>query len=365
MDKIEIPIIKLHQSVWDMYVGVMSALDLYSIAEVDRIRLESLKIPKYAGFQRALVQDRVNSIRDYLRTPECTFPNSIILTIDSDYIEEWEDLQKLDNISSLKIRKEKGAVKIIDGQHRAAALDASDSDFQVIVTIFVDLEIVKCAQIFAKINSTQKAVNPSIAFQLFGYAEKRSPRKTAHEIAEVLNNTKGSPFYKKLKMLGTKDDWAKGTLSQSTFCKHLMRLYSKDPEKDENLLLRNEILEDYPGYPVRAFFRQGNDDRILGIVWKYFYNVAKTWENQWDDGTGRSILTKTTGYASFIEVLKQWLLSERAKQVLEDKGVKEAFNKIKDKYVEQDKNFVRENYPAGNQGVVKLRDSLLGDLGLQ
>jgi len=365
MSFIEIPLIKARQSEWDMYVGVISAKDLYYIAEVDRIRLESLKVPKYAGYQRALAEHRVNSIRDYLNTPDSTFPNSIIMSIDSEYISTWKGVDLPNNkFSLLKIKKEKGAIKIIDGQHRCAALDSAKEDFYTIVTIFVDLDIIKCAQIFSKINSTQKSVNPSIAFQLFGYAENRSPQKTAHDIAEALNETKGSPFYRKLLMLGTKDEWSKGTLSQSTFCKHLMRLYTKNPESDENSLLREQKLTMYENYPLRETFIKGEDNRILEILWKFFYHIAKTWEGQWNDATGPSILVKTTGYIAFIEVMKKWLLGPNKKQVLNDEGVEEAFARIKATYENNEKKFVRTLYPSGQQGVQLLRDSLINDLNL-
>jgi DGQHR domain-containing protein len=360
---IEIPVTRVHQNVGDFYVGVMNAMDLYHIAEADRIRLRDLKIPKYAGYQRALLEDRVENIRLFLSTPESTFPNAIILSIDSDSIVNWEDVKGDYGTSILKIKREGKVAKIIDGQHRAAALDVAEEGFQVIVSLFVDLEMARCARIFAKINSTQKAVNPSIAFQLFGYSEERSPQRTAHEIAEKLNTTEGSPFYKRLLMLGTKDEWSKGTLSQSSFCKELMRLFSKDPVKDEYRLLNKQKLESYSGYPLRDFFRKGDDSKILEVVWKYFFNIATTWKSQWEQK--ESILPKTTGYSAFMQVLRSWLKSERSNEVLQDTGVKEAFHKIRQKYETDQHRFVRKNYPAGNQGVIMLRNELLKDLELE
>ena len=76
----------------------------------------------------------------------------------------------------------------------------------------------------------------------------------------------------------------------------------------------------------------------------------------------KSVLLKTTGYSALIEVLRRWLLSDQANQVINDSGVAEKFAKIKKKYEEKDKKFIRENYPAGNQGVIVLRNSLLSDL---
>ncbi len=364
MELIECPAIKVHQNIGDLYLGVMKAHDLFHIAKTDRIRLESLKIPKYAGFQRALVSWRVDEIRDYLNTPRSTFPNALILNLDSEFIEDWAEPGGPRDVTLLKIRREPGAVTIIDGQHRAAALDAAASEFSVIVSIFIDLKLTQCAEIFAKINSTQKAVNPSIAFQLFGYAEERSPQRTAHEIAEVLNTTKGSPFYRRLRMLGTKDAWSEGRLSQATFCKELMRLYTRDPLEDENRLLRGERTEEYSGYPLRKLFIRDQDKGMLELVWKYFVRVAETWPDQWLDKTGDSILPKTTGYAALMAVLRKWLLGDRGRDVETDRGVREGFAQIRERYNRPEKRFVRLNYPAGNQGVTLLRDSLMADLNL-
>jgi DGQHR domain-containing protein len=362
MDTIKIPVIKVTQNIGDFYAGVISALDLQYISKADTLRLTDLKIPKYAGYQRALIPERVDDIRDYLLTPQSTFPNAIIVNIDSEYIKNWDSIKGQESVSVLEIKREKGVVQIIDGQHRVAALDAVDKDFLVILSIFIDLELTQRAGIFAKINSTQKSVNPSIAFQLFGYAEDRSPQKTAHDIAEILNTTTGSPFYKRLRMFGTKDEWTKGTLSQSTFSKTLMTLYSSDPVSDENKLLRNEELEPNNKCPLREYFRNKDDKTVLTIVWKYFYNVYQTWPDQWNDLDGQSILVKTTGYIALIQVLRQWLLSKNSSQIINNNGVIEMFEQIKSKY--ENFRFVRANYPSGNQGVIILRDSLLKDLNL-
>lgn len=199
---------------------------------------------------------------------------------------------------------------------------------------------------------------------MFGYAEGRSPQRTAHEIAQTLNTTEGSPFYRRLRMLGTKDDWSIGTLSPSTFCKQLMRLYTKNPQQDENNLLLRKALESYYGHPLRSLFIEGKDDQILKITWRFFYHIAKTWPDQWSVQNVDSILVRTTGYAAFVEVLRAWLLSPRAREVLQDMGVREALDDIKDRYSASESRFVRANYPAGNQGVQRLRNGLVRDLGL-
>jgi DGQHR domain-containing protein len=361
---IQIPVLSIKQNNWQIYVGSINAMDLFETSKSDKLRLENIRIPKYAGYQRPLVKERVEEIKDYLNTQISTFPNSIIVSLDSEYIKNWTEIQENKNVGFIEIEKEPGVFTIIDGQHRAAALDAASENFKVILSIFIDLEIIKAAEIFAKINSTQKAVNPSIAFELFGYSDRRSPQRTAHDIAKVLNETIGSPFYKKLRMLGTKDDWAKGNLSQSTFAKALFKLFTKNHVEDENALIRGEKLVDYPNYPLRKYFIAEEDNEILSIVWKFFFHVANTWPEQWSDSNVLSILKKTTGYISFIEILKIWLIKDPT-QVLNDEILIKTLDSIKDKYSSDEFCFIKDTYPAGSQGVIKLRDQLLVDLNLE
>lgn len=62
---------------------------------------------------------------------------------------------------------------VIDGQHRLFAFAKADADkrldIQLICAVFLDLPKPLQAQLFATINSTQKAVDRSLTFELFGY----------------------------------------------------------------------------------------------------------------------------------------------------------------------------------------------------
>lgn len=373
--QIEIPVIEVHQNKGDFLVGVMKARDLYSLAQADRMRLEALEVPKYAGIQRPLDHARVEQIRDYLETPTSNFPNAIVVTLDSHYILEWPDGDDpASRTSRIIVEKADNVMTIIDGQHRAAALDAADDDFEVIVSIFLDLAEIDCAEIFAKINSTQKKVNASIAFQLFGYSRHRSPQRTAHDVAYQMNKTPGSPFHRRILMMGKKDAFCTdGYLSQSAFCKGIMSLYARSPEKDQNALAKGKPLEMYGGFPLRRWFIEASDENILETVWIYFYHVASVWQDQWYDKGGTSILAKTTGFNALVQVLKKYLIllsrrndsgltREEVRKGLED--LKKSMDEVRDKYEGADFRFVRANWPAGNQGVVKLRDRLLEDLGI-
>lgn len=83
------------------------------------------------------------------------------------------------------------------------------------------------AYVFSIINSKQTRVNPSIVYDLFSLAERRSPQKTCHEIARGINSNPDSLFIK------AKNAWKKeinqdnASLSQSTFIKYLIQHISK------------------------------------------------------------------------------------------------------------------------------------------
>ena len=99
-----------------------------------------------------------------------------------------------------------------------------------------DLTVAEEAYIFSTINSNQRKVDPSLIYDLFDVSTNRSPQKTAHEIARVMNSSTSSPFYNRLKMLGKKASGQdKASLSQGTFAKSILMLISKKPDEDARL----------------------------------------------------------------------------------------------------------------------------------
>ena len=361
---INIPVIEITQNKMVMYIGAANARDVNRLAYNDTIRLENIRIPKYAGLNRPLDLRRIKEIEDFLSTPIGRFPNSIIVSIDSEKIKSWKKLEDGSRMSILSIEDSNDVLTVIDGQHRVAALKSAAEDFQVVLTIFIDLNIVEMAEIFARINSTQRTVNPSIAYQLFGYFENRSPKKTAHDIAMLMNTKDASPFFKKLKMMGTRDGYTIGNLSQATFSKYLITLYSGDATKDEYAILKNKKLEDDYKFPLRKYFISDQDNVIISIYWGFFHHVSRTWPKQWDNSNTISILGKTTGYIAFVAVLNEWLRKHESVDLLDDKQLIGLFDNIKSKYDAPENKFISDNYRAGSEGVRKLRDSLFSDFEL-
>src|SRR5262249_13355622 len=144
---------------------------------------------------------------------DSAFPNSLILaanlkdedgTIEEDEASRWSLTERQECGSyNLVIPSSKKLAAIIDGQHRLFAFKFAASsrlDTQVICSVFVDLPKPFQAQLFATINSTQKPVDKSLTYELFGYniseeSEKYwSPDKLAVFLARKLNVEAGSPL---------------------------------------------------------------------------------------------------------------------------------------------------------------------------
>ena len=122
-------------------------------------------------------------------------------------------------------------LEIIDGQHRLYAFsgdDELDTDFQVPVVIYDDLDISWQAYLFWTINVTPKRINPSMAYDLYpllrtddwleqvegplAYRETR-----AQELTEALWGHPDSPWCRRIGMLGRE----RGKVTQAAFVRSL------------------------------------------------------------------------------------------------------------------------------------------------
>jgi DGQHR domain-containing protein len=132
----------------------------------------------------------------------------------------------------------------LEERSRLASVSADRRTFQVMAAIFVGIDISDQAYIFATVNLEQTKVRKSLAFDLFELAKTRSPYKTCHNVAVGLDKIKESPFFKRIKRLGTATPGREQeTITQSTFVDALVRYISPEPKVDRDLLLRGQTLE--------------------------------------------------------------------------------------------------------------------------
>src|ERR1700685_2422738 len=91
--------------------------------DVRRRMQEERDVEKYLGIQRPLNPARVKNLKQYVKFLDATFPTSVILAVESDYVTYDEKRLEL-TISNTRKGSERPDVafrnlfRVIDGQHR-------------------------------------------------------------------------------------------------------------------------------------------------------------------------------------------------------------------------------------------------------
>lgn len=369
---IDVRCLDAKQPIGTMYVAIIDSGDLEKISYADVRRLElgtdNREVEDYIGIQRELNPAREEKIGKYVNLIDATFPNSIILAISSRHASYNSET----NIMNIVYAED--VAKVLDGQHRIAGLrhyEGRDATFQVIVTIYIDMELEDQAIVFATINKEQKNVSNSLVADLFEFAKTRSPQKTAHNIARALNKKQGSPFYKKIKILGTAVNKETETITQDTFVKSLLKYITSDPQADRNfykihrgkenqLELANEK-ESQRLFLRNMFIIDTDDIKIAQLLFNYFYAVSLKWPNAWNSGSDNNILNKSTGFSALMRFFKDAYLSfNRIGDVIS----KEEFANILSPVTIQEDRFTKEVYIPGSSGQGQLYRDLLNQSGL-
>jgi DGQHR domain-containing protein len=374
------------QPVGSFYMAKISHRDLIKITHVDvrRIEKEERDVERVLGIQRPLSKARVAEIGAYVNTMDANFPTSIILAIDT-FVKKGEETEragadedeekKIQNIfynkgtRQLEVRSDERVAKVLDGQHRIEGLRAlkpENEPFDLPVTIFVDPDIEQQALIFATINKTQTKVNKSLVYDLFELAKSRSPEKTCHNIAIVLNHKPDSPFRNKIKILGTADDAAMETLTQATFVEALLKYISKHPMQDRDFLKRNpgKMLPDISSNEKAQlflfdWFREGEDAKIAKLMLNFFSAVQKRWPTAWD--SFGFVLNRTTGYLGLMRFFKDVSLHLGINtEIPTIEQFRQIFNRVK----LEDRDFSKERFIPGTTGQRDLYQKILADTGV-
>lgn len=373
---VDIPFVEVNQPIGRFYVASMKCKDILEIARFDIRRIErdeTNDIDNYFGIQRKPSPNRLKEISEYVKFVDATFPNNIVIAIKS--LQSEVSDEKIRNIKvengKLSIRRNEMIAQIIDGQHRLLGLqkaiddnplfsDNLKEDFELPVTIYVDMDIENQSMVFATINKAQTKVNKSLVYDLYDLANTRSPNRTAHNIVRVLNDNNKSPLKNKIKMLGVADDNLNETIAQATIVECIVKYISKNALKDRDDLKRKVSLE--MGNDKKLFFRnwfiQEKDLLIARTLLNYFLSVQNKWETAWNNN---SILVKSTGIIAFMNLLSNLL---KDKQFTEVEFTKELFDEIFLKVQIKDEDFNNDNYPSGGIGQSKLRKELLEQINL-
>ena len=231
--------------------------------------------------------------------------------------------------------------------------------------IFVGIDLSDQAYIFATVNLEQTKVRKSLAFDLFELARTRSPYKTCHNVAVGLDTVTESPFFHRIKRLGTATPGReRETITQSTFVDALVRYISAEPKLDRDFLLRGEKLpladtDTLKQFCFRNLFIRGEDAAIGRIIQNYFDGVRAKWPKAWDDFSEGVMLNKTNGFRALMAIFgRVYTFVAAPGEMVTPKKFEEVFKRSKLK----DEDFSTERFKPGTSGEVKLRNELIDQL---
>lgn len=316
--KITIPTLKARQPIGDLFFSTMSHDQIVKITyfDVRRVLQDSRDVERYLGIQRPLNISRVGQLNEYVNFYDATFPTAIILAVDEQYA-DYNEVTKELTLSNVKRGDVKPTIaisniaRVLDGQHRIAGLrEFGGKNFDVPVTIFIGADIADQAHIFATVNLEQQKVNKSLTYDLYSLANSRSPQKTCHSVAVVLDRDPDSPFYERIKRLGLATEGRDfEPISQAAFVESLMKYISRDAKQDRDIILRGGRLEPIVAselwdLPFRNMFILERDVQIVQVMYDYFSAVKERWPHAWEDKSRGNMLNRTNGFRALMRAFK-------------------------------------------------------------
>ncbi|WP_394538805.1 DGQHR domain-containing protein [Lysobacter enzymogenes] len=359
----QVPALVVDQPLGVFFVTVLPAELLLEVAYSDALSAtysETAQSYELHGTQRLPQPKRLDPIAEFINRTDAAFPNAIILAANfrkEDGLSEDEPNsdtdtagdEGIDNVGNeheaitnsavdrrwrvdpnaaggytLTIPTKAKLAAIIDGQHRLFAFTralARRRDMSLLCSVFLDLPKPYQAQLFATINSTQKPVDKSLTFELFGYniaeegSEYWSPDKLAVFLARRLATDPKSPLQGRILIAPKRDqtlealnkgaDWC---VSTAVVVEGIMRLFTTNPKKDTNQLLHDGT---HPRLslaharkdrsPMREYYLSENDALIYEVVKNYLEACQITF---WASAPKGSFIVKTVGVQALFDVLR-------------------------------------------------------------
>ena len=341
----EARVLRVSQPIGTFYITALPARLLLDVAYSDAMQAVAQTDGSgyiVEGTQRLPNPKRLPQIAGYIDRVDAAFPNSLILAAnfrqDTGFLEDddqeqesepfkrrrWDVVQSGGELILVIPTGEKLAA-IIDGQHRLFAFadvqNPARLDMQLVCAVFLELTKPYQAQLFATINSTQKPVDKSLTYELFGYnisddtEDHWTPDKLAVLLTRKLGTDARSPLCGRI-IVSPRRDSALSNLSQgvdwkvstAAVAEGIMRLFTSDPKRDSDFLLsptpkvrsalRNERRD---RSPFRELYLTGNDSLIFTAVMN-FLNVCN--EIFWTGVKPNSFITRTVGIQALFDVLR-------------------------------------------------------------
>lgn len=346
------------------YIEIEQPIGTFYLTSIPASRLIPIvKIPRRSedperGIQRQLDPDRVKAISRFCSDPDAMFPTPIVISINENIPYNIDKQARTIHLpDGLPIGY------VIDGQHRLEGIKQSElaEKFDLPVCMMFGLTGEEMAYVFSTINSTQKSVSMSLIYDLFDLSRNRSPYKTAHNIARVLNNKEGSALKGRLKMLGRKTpEHPYATLSQGTFVKNLVRLISVKPDEDMRKIIRNEELEPNENLPLRKYFLMEKDEVILKIFENCFNALRNVFREEWNYPES-NILWKTTGFCAVLYSLNYILRIGISENELTQSFFENVFTSFKEYTTDKGISLTSKDFPGGGEQNQKKLSKILNE----
>ncbi len=338
MYPLHVPALRVEQPLGAFYVTILPAHILLDTACSYKLSAEKKKDePSYKldGTQRKKHETRLKEIGAYISTVEAAFPNSIILApnfdrngIAVDNEDSWR-INKSEDANTqfeLQIPTSKTLVHIVDGQHRLFGFSFCNNperlNMELVCSIYMNIPKPFQAYLFATINSTQKRVDRSQTFELFGYnldIEHRSawsPDKLAVFMARKLNIEDDSPIKGKI-LIAAENDFGtsrsearkRGTwvVSMATIVDGICKLISANVVKDRTELMsmisifRRRIKLTYQDTPPFRSLYLESKDKLVYMAVKDFFTVVN--DVFWSEYDPESYIFKTIGIQALFDIL--------------------------------------------------------------
>jgi len=342
--------------------------------DVRRIVREERAVETYLGIQRPLKPERVEELKKYVNLKDASFPTGIIVAVESDCASYDSDTKVMTLANNMETESTEDRIffrdiaRVIDGQHRIAGLEGYMGDrFDLPVVILVGMDIADQAYVFSTVNLAQTKVSPSLAYDLFAFAQARSPQKTCHNIAVALDQLEKSPFFQRIKRLGVATEGRfNETITQATFIRALMPYISSDPMLDRDRLLRGSSLSKATSAELkklifRNMFIDQHDLQIMDVVWNYFLAVRERWPVAWGNLGRGNVLNRTNGFRAFMRVLRPaYLFTATPGEV----PTKEQFLELMRRVTLRDEDFNVDRFKPGTSGEALLFHTLVAQANL-
>lgn len=367
--------IPVEQPLGTFYIAAIDSKVLCEITHADVRRMyKERELETYLGIQRPLNNSRVAEIRQFVDTSDACFPTGVILAVKGQFAAYDEanftlTLKNHENDEDGCIIDKIEIAQVLDGQHRIEGLrDYEGSPFNINIVVFVDIDIEDQAYLFSTVNLAQTKVNKSLVYDLYEYSKSRSPHKTCHNLAVALDQTEGSPFFKKIKRLGASTPGRTGErLTQATFVESLINYITKNRILDRDLLIKGRSPQrasesESRELIFRNMFLDNRDLEIGDIIFYYFQAIEQRWPLAWSSTEKGAVLGKTNGFRALIKLLRPAYLELGNPGVIVSKN---EFQELFSSCSLEDEDFNTNNFKPGTSGESALYKTLADQLGLR